>query len=185
MSLPFLLIAFISLIIFALLFLIILPGLTILFTFPPSISTEGRMVRDVKNEIRKKLSTNQKFYDLGSGSGRVCLAIARQFPQIQVKGIEKFKPVYLLARAKVFLLKQKNIELVNGDFFSTNISEADFIFVFLTKSFLDKLTSKLSSEAKSGCLIFSNNFPIDQLNLYKTIPYRDFFTQRYLYIYKI
>jgi len=185
MSLPLILIAIISLIIFALVFAIILPGLTILFTFPPSISTERRMVRDVKNEISKKLANSQKFYDLGSGSGKVCFSIAKKFPQMEIIGVEKFKLVYLLARAKLFFLPYKNLNLVNGDFFTTNISEADFIFMFLTKSFLDKLTNKLLLEAKTGCLIFSNNFPIERLGLYKKIEYRDFFTQRYLYIYKI
>ena len=185
MNLPLLLIALVSLIIFVILLKIILSVLTIFFTFPPSISTERRMIRDVKNEIKKQTTNNKVFYDLGSGSGRVCLSIAREFPSLKVKGIEIFKPVYLLSKLKNQLSKRQNLELANHDLFKTSLNDADFIFVFLTKSFLKELTDKVKNEAKAGCLVFSNNFPIDQLKLYKKIAYPDFFTKRYLYIYKV
>lgn len=185
MTVPLLLITLLSLTVFIILLKIILSVLTILFTFPPSISSARRMILDVKNEIKMSKPGKKIFYDLGSGSGRVCLSVAREFPGLKVKGIEIFKPVYLLSKLKQLLGKQSNLELVNHDFFKVNLSDADFIFVFLTKAFLSKLAAKVKKEAPAGCLIFSNNFPIDQLTLYKKIDYPDLFTKRHLYIYKL
>ena len=185
MNFTLVLIALVSFIFFLILLKIIFSVLTIFFTFPPSISSERRMIRDVNSEIKSASANNKIFYDLGSGSGRVCLAIAKEFPSLKVRGIEKFKPVFWLSKLKNHLQHKQNLELINHDFFETNLSDADFIFVFLTGSFLKKLAPKFKKEAKKDCLIFSNNFPIDQLNLYKKIPYNDLFTKRHLYIYKI
>jgi len=164
---------------------VILPISTIIFTFPPSIPTEKRLINDIVDEIAKSEVKGKKFYDLGSGTGSVCFSLAKNFPSLKIIGIEKFRFIFQVSKMKQYYLKYKNVSLSNEDLFQTDLSKADYIFTFLTKSFLDKLQIKIKQEAKPGCLIFSNNFPFDALPLYKKITYPDLFTKRYLYIYKI
>jgi hypothetical protein len=143
------------------------------------------MIIDAQEIIRATGIKHKTFYDLGSGTGRVCFAIAKALPELKVIGVEIFRPVYILSQLKNYYYQLDNMTFLNSDFFSVDIKDADFIFLFLTQSFLDKLEHKIQQEAKMGCIIFSNNFPIHGLTLHKKITYADIITKRYLYIYQI
>ena len=174
-------ITIISIMVLRILFSII----TIIFTFPPSIPSEAKLISLLRQILDEIDVNNKKFYDLGSGDGKVCLEIAKYYPKLQVTGVEKFGMIYWISKLRLYFHNAPNLKFIQSDFFEIDLSKADLIFIFLTKSVLNKLLPKFLEELKDGAMIFSNNFQIDTLLLYKKLSYQDIFTNRHLYIYKI
>jgi hypothetical protein len=164
---------------------ILLSIMSILFTFPPSIRSEPKLINCLIKSMQEIDIKQGVFYDLGSGDGQICYEIARTFPKLEVKGVEKFALIFWISKVRSIFWKQKNIKLIHDSFVNIQLSNANFVFLFLTKSVLVNLLPKLTNELKKGTFIFSNNFTIDGLSIYKKVPYRDMFTTRHLFIYKI
>ncbi len=99
-------------------------------------------------------------YDLGSGDGRILLALA-QNSQARVIGYEVSFLVYLVSHVRVlFSGLRRRIEVHYGDFFSKNFSSADWVFCFLTPSAMKKLAPKFRAELTPGAWIVSYAFSI-------------------------
>lgn len=99
-------------------------------------------------------------YELGCGWGPLVVDAAKVFPKAKVKGIE-FS--YLAAqfsklRAKIWSLK--NVEIIRGDFFKQDLSDADVIIFYMLEVILERLGPKFEQELKPGTIIVSNTFVI-------------------------
>lgn len=112
--------------------------------------------------------TDGVFFDLGSGTGRVVLESYLLFPFKKVVGVELLHGLH----AKAFDVKEnfeknlkpaiaenfsgRELQLINGDIFKTDLSEADFIFMnhpFKDGEIFMELERKFLKELKPGTKI--------------------------------
>jgi len=96
-------------------------------------------------------------YDLGCGDGRfLFLAEKKGYKAI---GYElAIYPYFKTLLYKFFKASKVRIERKN--FFKQNLEEADAIFIFLTKSIMEKIGEKLKPNLAAGTMIVSYGFTI-------------------------
>ncbi|MEM5802033.1 MAG: methyltransferase [Candidatus Aenigmatarchaeota archaeon] len=139
-----------------------------------------------KNTIRKmlklaKVKKNDVLYDLGSGDGRVLILATKEFG-CKAIGIEKNFLLYLISKIRI---KRENltnkIKVVHGDFFKERLSQADVIFMYLSKKIANKLKLKFRKELKRGARIVTADHKIEGWQEIKKIKTGHF----YSYLYKV
>jgi predicted RNA methylase len=110
-----------------------------------------------------KVTKNDVVYDLGSGDGRIPIAAAKQYGARAV-GID-IDPVRIgeananlkaAAATEPGLLNR--VQFLNQDLFTTDISEATVVTLYLLPSLNIKLIPKLNKELKPGTRVVSHAF---------------------------
>lgn len=102
-------------------------------------------------------------YDLGCGDGMIVTAAARDFGATAV-GID-INPVRVkeandrVTKAGV----QGKVKILNDDLFTTNISQASVVTLYLLQSLNEKLIPKLNKELKPGTRIVSQTFTMGDM----------------------
>ena len=107
------------------------------------------------------LNNNKKLLDLGSGIGKVVIAMHYTDYFKQVDGIEIVKTLSddskkcIEVYGKLFNKNTKNINIYNADFLNFNISDYDIIITNTTtdNNIRELLKKKISNEAKNGAII--------------------------------
>jgi len=98
------------------------------------------------------------FLDVGSGTGRVVVALARAFPRGEFTGIEQAVLPHLIARWRGRGLP--NLHLRRGDAFALPWAGYDVLYAFLSPVPMPDLWRKARAELPPGSLVCSNEFPI-------------------------
>jgi SAM-dependent methyltransferase len=97
-------------------------------------------------------------YDLGCGDGRTVITAARYYGARAV-GVEIDPLRYLWCRLRVNMLGlQDRIEIIHGNFFALDLSEATVITCYLLQDTNNKLEKKLEQELRAGTRVVSNTF---------------------------
>lgn len=100
-------------------------------------------------------------YDIGSGDGRILVALANNTKARLLVGYEISFLLYVWSVIRVkFLGFRKRIEVRYSDFLSRDLSQADVIFCFLTPMAMKKLGPKFKKELRPGTRIVSYSFSI-------------------------
>ncbi len=98
-----------------------------------------------------------RFYDLGSGYGRMIVTMSERYKASAV-GIE-IDPIKCWWTNRVIKRKKLAglVKVTNSNFLSANLQEADGIFVFLTREtkIMEKLRKKIFRECKPGTKVVS------------------------------
>jgi hypothetical protein len=103
-------------------------------------------------------------FELGSGDGRFLLACARLDPSIRFVGIERNPLLHLAALLrKRFTGRPSNAEFRLGNFFATDLSEADKVYAYLLDPVMFRLQSKFEKEFKGR--VASRAFPFPRREL--------------------
>ena len=112
------------------------------------------------NRIRKALKLvnlrpAEVLYDLGSGDGRVLIISAREFGA-QAVGIE----VGPVQRAVTWINVLRNgvrqkVRIEAGNFYHSDLSAADVVFVYATSKEISKLAAHLEKQMKTGSRLVS------------------------------
>jgi cyclopropane fatty-acyl-phospholipid synthase-like methyltransferase len=111
-----------------------------------------------------KVGKGDIVYDLGSGDGRIAISAVKDFGATRSTGID-IDPQRILEATEN--LKQAETQLkgissrvrfLNQDLFTTDISEATVITLYLLPSLNVKLMPKLKAELKPGTRIVSHSF---------------------------
>jgi len=99
-------------------------------------------------------------YDLGSGDGRIVILAAQKYGARAV-GIELDHGLVEISRqiARDGDVEQK-ATFVEGDLFTTDISAATVVTLYLSESVNRRLEPKLRGELRPGTRIVSHQFPI-------------------------
>jgi predicted RNA methylase len=107
-----------------------------------------------------KVSKADVVYDLGSGDGRIPITAAKTYGARAV-GID-IDPVRIgEANENLKTAGVSGVRFLNQDLFTTNISEATVVTLYLLPSLNLKLIPKLNKELKPGTRIVSHAFPMD------------------------
>ena len=106
-----------------------------------------------------KVSKGDVLYDLGSGDGRIPIAAVKDFGAARAVGID-IDP-QRIREANENLQKSgvgDRVRFLNQDLFTTNLSEATVVTLYLLPSLNLKLMPKLMAELKPGTRIVSHAF---------------------------
>lgn len=106
------------------------------------------------------IKAGAKVYDLGCGDGRLLCAAARA--GAEATGWELSLLPYALANVRrLFQEERKHIKIIYGDFWRTDLSEADVIYFFLMPKVYPKIKAKFEKELKKGAKVISYVWPIE------------------------
>ena len=111
-----------------------------------------------------KVGKGDIVFDLGSGDGRIAIAAVRDFGAARATGIDidpqriKEATANLQAAEKQMPGIGGRVRFLNQDLFTTDISEATVITLYLLPSLNVKLMPKLKAELKPGTRIVSHSF---------------------------
>lgn len=111
------------------------------------------------DQIRKILKLagvqkGKKFYELGSGDGRVVVAAAKL--KAYSVGIEQSLLRVIMSRLKASQLK--NIRFIHGNIFAGNYFDADIVYIYLLPNGVKKLEEKLEKELKKGSIVITQTY---------------------------
>lgn len=112
------------------------------------------------------ISKSDLFFDLGCGDGKVLFAVEKE-SGARVRGYELTLWTHLLSRMKKLLSRSK-AQLVLGNFFKSDLSEATVIYCYLFPSLMPMIGDKVKAECIPGTKIISRDFPISNLVLSKS-----------------
>lgn len=124
-----------------------------MFFGPPSKPTGHDRIRKALKLVN--LQPGETLYDLGAGDGRVLLIAAREF-NAQAVGIE-IGPVqcaWIGLRLAASGLGNK-VQLKWGNYFTTDVSKADVVFIYATSREMTRLASHLEKNMKPGSRVVS------------------------------
>jgi precorrin-6B methylase 2 len=106
-----------------------------------------------------KVGPGDVIYDLGSGDGRIVIAAVKDFGAARGTGIDIDPQRIKEANANAATNKVTDkVRFLNQDLFTTNLSEATVISLYLLPSLNLKLRPKLMAELKPGTRIVSHAF---------------------------
>lgn len=104
-----------------------------------------------------RITPGQTVFDVGSGDGRVLFAAAKQ--GAFAKGVEINPYLVRFTRIKAFLSPYRGkITVIWGNLWTTDLSTADIVFVYLIPWRMEDLAQKLKKELKPGATIITNSF---------------------------
>jgi predicted O-methyltransferase YrrM len=137
--------------------------LSILFPFP-LLGAPFDFSREeaIKNIVRL---TNPKGKDriaeLGSGDGRVCIAIARENPMVKVYGFEINPILVILSRIKIKKAGlEDRIEIKWKNFWTVDLGRFNKIVFFQFDNVMKRIEKKLESELKKGSVVVSHHWKL-------------------------
>jgi len=112
------------------------------------------------------LSKQTKIIDLGSGDGKVLLALAKK--GIEGTGVEINPILAAQSRKNIAQAGFKGITILRQSFWKTNLSQYDVVFFYGTSYIMKKLEEKLKKELKPGAQFVSNYFKLPNLKPVKS-----------------
>lgn len=103
---------------------------------------------------------NLTFIDLGCGLGDIVTHVAYTRPQAHVIGVETAPLSFLIAWLRGKIFARENAEVRFQSIWSTDVSNADVVYAFLSPAPMTRLNDKLRAEMKPGSRFISNSFAI-------------------------
>lgn len=125
---------------------------------PTQAPARAEIVAAVQAEVAARPGEQLKLYDLGAGTGSLCLAIARAVPAVTVVGLELAWPAWGWSMLKQRWSRLRNLSFMRGDFWHHDISDGDIILCYLGVVVMPQLSGKLLHEPRANRLIISNTF---------------------------
>ncbi|MFH1310813.1 MAG: methyltransferase domain-containing protein [Nanoarchaeota archaeon] len=116
----------------------------------------------LKNIIKlTNLQSKDKIAELGSGDGRICIALAKKNPKAKIYGFEINPFLVFISRRKIRKLNLQNqIKIYWKNFFKVNLKDFNKIVFFQFRSIIPRLEEKFRKELKTGTKIISHNWPL-------------------------
>ncbi len=137
----------------------------------PYVPTKLEAIRKILKFAGVK--KGKKFYELGSGDGRVVIEAGNL--KSNAVGIEQSWLRVLLSRYKRRNLK--NAKFIHGNIFSRNYADADIVYIYLLIKSVKKLETKLRKELKKGSIVITQTYhfpswrPFKKVDLSKEIDF--------------
>jgi len=131
----------------------------------PYIPTKMDSIRKILKLAGVK--KGKKFYELGSGDGRVVIEAAKL--GADSFGIEQSWIRVLYSRWKAYKSSIKNANFYHGNIFSKTYSNADIVYIYLLSNGVKKLEDKLKQELKKGAIVITQTYHFPSWKPYKKL----------------
>lgn len=140
-------------------------------TDAPYVPTKMELIKKVLKKAGVK--SGKKFYELGSGDGRVVYEAARL--GAKAVGIEQswLRVLYSIYQARK--LNLPNARFYHGNIFNKNYKEADVVYIFLLPQGVKKLESKLQKELKKGSIVITQRYHFQSWKPYAKLEEFNFY----------
>ena len=112
-----------------------------------------------------------RFIDLGCGTGSLLARLMRLRPDGRYTGVELAPLPYWLSRWRTS--REREVKVRWGDFWSTDLSDYDVVYVYLSPAPMARLWEKARREMRPGSLLVSNGFCIPGVPPVRTIAVGD------------
>lgn len=124
----------------------------------PPVSTRRERIRRALELA--DLRPGERFYDLGSGHGRVLVMAAKEFG-VSAVGVE-IGPVQCAVSLINALWNgvSSKVRIEMGNFYQADLGRADVVFAYLTSGYAVRLQEKLERELQSGARIVTISFDL-------------------------
>jgi len=133
--------------------------------------------------LLSNLTKSGKFYDLGSGDGRVVRAVAKRYPDSLCFGVEKALLPNLLAWVHNCFTTLENTNYLRADFNAVSLDQADSVFLYLWPDAMAKIADKLKTELPNNARVISCSFELPGFSLEYTETVRVKKRSYKLYVY--
>ncbi len=144
------------LLIVVLIFIFLIIGFYTEFLAAPFVPTSNKDIDEILKKANFK--KGKTLIELGSGDGRVVRRAVRKYGVFGI-GIE-IHPFLVFYSKLVSKITKIPVEYRQEDFFKVNLSQADYIFLFLYPKAIKKLVNSSFKSCKKGTLIISHGFSI-------------------------
>lgn len=140
----------------------------------PYVPTKLEAIRKILKLAGVK--KGKKFYELGSGDGRVVIEAAKL--KATAVGIEQSWIRILYSRWKMHGQKRVfrqnktmvlNCQFLHSNIFDKNYSDADIVYIYLLLRGVRRLETKLEKELKKGSIVITQTFHFETWKPYKKI----------------
>lgn len=129
-------------------------GVPTVTSFP---SSRKKMIEILKGEwARHEKESSFTILDLGSGTGKLVLEIAKALPSARVIGIEISLTPFLFSLFRKRLWGAGNADFKREDFWSYDLSGVDAIVLYINAKIRERMAKKLEKELPVGALVISN-----------------------------
>lgn len=120
----------------------------------PYIPTKKERIRKILKLAG--LKKGKRFYELGSGDGRVVIAAAKL--GAQSIGVEQSWIRVLYSKYQAVKLNLKNAKFYHGDIFKRSYKDADIVYIYLLHKGVKRLEEKLRKELEKGSIIITQTY---------------------------
>ncbi|MGZ8192207.1 MAG: hypothetical protein ACXWTW_01570 [Methylobacter sp.] len=100
----------------------------------------------------------RSFVELGAGIGSVVVPLARSFPLLKIRALERAPLPWLILHGRCRLLP--NVAVQNNSLWACDLAEQDLVFAFLSPSVMAQLGEKVRRDMRAGSLFVSSSFPV-------------------------
>lgn len=122
----------------------------------------------IKYLAKENLVNSQSVvYELGSGWGDFSLAIARLHPR-KIKAYE-LSPIHVLYSKLKAKRLGSMVKFIRADFFQSDLSDADIVYVYLMPKVVDRLWQKMKKECKPGTMMILLGHDIEGVDYFKKL----------------
>lgn len=157
------LIVYLLLVILLLLFLIFMSiyGFSLIISSlfgAPYVPTHQKLALEILKEVKYK--KNGLFVELGSGDGRIVRTAVKKY---RLRGLAVDINTLLIIWSKLLAKLEgidKNISFVNKNILKIDLSQADYLYLFLFPELINKLKPNFDKQLKKGVIIISHGFPV-------------------------
>lgn len=112
-----------------------------------------------------KVGPDDLVYDMGCGDGRIIIVAARNYGSRAI-GIEIDPLRYVWCQILITILGLRDrVQIIFGDFFKKDLSDADVVTCYLLPATNEKLENKLVQELKTNTRVVSHDFLFPGLQL--------------------
>ncbi len=139
----------------------------------PYVATRKKRIEEILEGAQ--LKKGKSFVELGCGDGRIVRTAVKLY-KVKGTGID-INPL-LIFWAK--LLGKKGIDFKVKNIFDTDLTKADYVYIFLMPKLIKKLSIRMDNELKKGAIVISHGFDIEDwkkrlIKTKKTIPFPTYY----------
>ena len=134
----------------------------------PYEPSRGKALKSIIKFTNPK--SGDKIAELGSGDGRICIALANNLQKIEIHGFEINPFLVWISRRKIKKLGLQNkIKIYWKNFFKEDLSRYNKIVMFQFNTITNKLSKKFKKELKPGSIIVSHWWKLPEWKIKKQI----------------
>ena len=130
--------------------------------------TNNETTRKIGEFLNAYSSQKNIFYDLGSSRGGFVLDIIERCPQLQITAVDNSRIRILISKLRAFI-SNKKITFLKKDIFLTDVSKADFVYVYVPRILLPELAVKLKKELHPGSMVITSRIAFSDWQPHKII----------------